>query len=621
MPTFRTLPLGAIRPLGWLLSQLQHDLDDGFASRLDQLTRHAANNLFEQRIESSSAQVAWWDSETRGNWLWGYVMMAGLAGSPAHLDRTRSLVEALKASQDADGYIGIYSPASRYAHLAGENGELWGQSRALLPLLAYYELSGDPAYLQAVEKAVRLTMAQYGPGRSYFQRGEQKGRDVLTGLAHGLCYCDVLEWLFALTGDEDYSEFGRWLYADFSAMPRPFFSDDLAQPNLLESQHPFSGHAVHTAEHLRALLWAASLEDSPQTDRGVRAALARLRDYCLPSGALLGDEAIHGLPTPDIGYEYCTLTELLFSLSSALQKSGDIFFGDWMETLAFNAAQGARLADGTAIAYLSSDTRREASARVADAYSNDQGGGRFKYSPTHEDVACCCNPNSVRFLPHTISRMWLSLADRPGLAAVVYGSCRLKTRVGAIPVEIREDTGYPFSNRVTFTIQPEAPLDCALLFRRPGWASAVQVEAAGADSHEESGWIHLHKTWQPGDVVCLEFETGVRAVPYPGGALSLHYGPLQFAAALAPVFKETKDYPLPGFHDYDVLPVSPGEEVFLPMIEESSPNFGFTVVEDPGADLRSPWSRAPIRLKRGSLELVPLGCTILRQAHFHIGPA
>jgi len=63
-----------------------------------------------------------------------------------------------------------------------------------------------------------------------------------------------------------------------------------------------------------------------------------------------------------------------------------------------------------------------------------------------------------------------------------------------------------------------------------------------------------------------------------------------------------------------VLPVSPGEEVFLPMIEESSPNFGFTVVEDPGADLRSPWSRAPIRLKRGSLELVPLGCTILRQA-------
>ena len=199
--SFERLRLGAIKPIGWIKAQLIRDLDHGFAGCLDRLTDRAAHDLFAQRIESSEQQVAWWDAETRGNWLWGYVMMAHLADQPAHQQRARELLADLKRTQDADGYLGIYSTASRYHHGDGENGELWGQSRALLALLAYYEFSGDAEYLRAVQRAVDLTIRHYPPNRAYFRSSATTARDALTGLTHGLCYVDVLEWLYAITHD------------------------------------------------------------------------------------------------------------------------------------------------------------------------------------------------------------------------------------------------------------------------------------------------------------------------------------------------------------------------------------------------------------------------------------
>ncbi len=550
---FERLPLGAVKPIGWILAQLTRDLETGFAGCLDQLTDHAAHDLFTQRIESSEQQVAWWDSETRGNWLWGYVMMAHLADHPAHIRRARELLDNLKRTQDADGYLGIYSIASRYQHGDGENGELWGQSRALLALLAYYELTGDVAYLEAVQRAVALTMSHYAPDRSHFRSAAKIERDALTGLTHGLCYADVLEWLYAITHAEAYRAFGHWLYADFSSMSRPFPNDDLALPNLLENKPNFTGHAVHTAEHLRVLLWASQTGDKRLALARERA-LNQLKRYTLPSGVLLGDEAIHDQPVPDIGYEYCTMTELLLSLSSALQKSGEAAYGDWIENLAFNAGQGARLADGTGLAYLSADTRLAAVASRGDFYSPDQPGRRFKYSPTHEDVACCCNPNAVRFMPHYIGGLWMKLQGQAGVVATTYGPCVLHTEMDGTAVIIEEATDYPFSDTITFTIKPDRPIWFALWLRRPGWATNFDLTVTAGAISEIAGWIVIEKLWSLNESVTLTFSAAVELVSYANGEYSVRYGPLQYVLPIAPERHVIKDYAVAGFHDYDITP-------------------------------------------------------------------
>lgn len=606
--TFRAMPLGAIKPKGWIKAQLKTDLEIGFASRLDQLTAHAANDLFQNRMSSSQEQIAWWDSETRGNWLWGYTMAAHLAEQDEFIAHSSPLMETLKNTQDADGYIGIYSPAWRFQHPAGENGELWGQSRALLALLAHYELTQDTSYLDSVERAVQLTIQQYGNQQRYFSQPDNPTAN-LTGLTHGLCYMDVAAWLYRITGKTAYRDFGLWLFADFNRMRVPFDNDDMALANLRDPHRHFSGHAVHTAEHLRCVIWAAAHDSSYQD--ALTHALHKVQRYLLPSGAMIGDEGIHGLPTPDSGYEYCTLTELLLSFAVGLETLGSAEFGDWIETLAFNAAQGARTPDGTGVSYLTCDTRLSATQHRPDSYSYLHGSaGRFKISPTHEDIACCCNPNAVRLMPHYISHMWLHHPE--GIAAVLYGPCQLHTTFQGINVHIEEITDYPFDNTITFILHPERPIRFALLLRIPAWQQGINLESPNTDIQRQDGYMVLQKEWTKGDTIRVTFESSVELKPYPTGDYSIHYGALQFVLPIAHHKQEIKSYPLAGFHDYDILPVTLSEAYDPIILDASRPHYGFSVAQT--GDFS--WQTGGIHLHGYDKIFIPLGATILRRAAF-----
>jgi hypothetical protein len=617
MIAFRNLPLGSVRPRGWLLAQLRRDLESGFAARLDLLTPHAARDLFRARIASSDSHLAWWDAETRGNWLWGYVMMAALSDLPEHLARSRQLVDDLLATQEDDGYIGIFSPSERYHHAAGENGELWGQSRALLALIAWHEATGKERVLEALRRAVGRTLREYSGGVPYFARGNRLGRDQITGLTHGLCYLDVLEWLHDRTGDAAYGAAGLRLYREFSAMPRPFPNDDMALPNLLEPHGHFGGHAVHTAEHLRAVLWCHSLAPGEVTAEALATAFQRLRQYRLPSGALPGDENIHGTAHPEAPYEFCTSAELGFSLASAVRHLGEAEFGDWLEILAFNAVQGARLADGSAIAYLSADTRLFATADRPDAHSAGAPGRRFKYSPTHDDVACCCNPNAVRFLPQFISRMWLRLESEPGFAALAYGPCELRAEVGGHTVIIEQQTGYPFDDAIELELRPERPVELTILLRRPAWAGSSRVTAEGASVLEEAGWWRVRKLWRAGDRVQVAFSWRVRTEPYANGEVAVMRGPLQYVQPVEHRLEAIRNYPVANLHDYDVFPADIAQGYRISVLEAARPDLGFTL-ERRTAAVDHPWDVAGQMLRSGATDLVPLGCTVLRRAAFPI---
>lgn len=616
MMKFRPLPLGAVQPGGWLRQQLLDDLEHGYASRLDALTPRAATDLFANRITTSQSQLAWWDSETRGNWLWGCVMMAYLAGHPAHTARVDGLMQALLDTQDDDGYIGIYGQEWRYRHPPGENGELWSQGRALLPLLAYYEFTGRSDVLSAVERAAQLTMRHYGEHNRCFQQGDNPHNE-LTGLTHGLCYVDVAAWLYRITGKTAYRDFGVWLYDDFCRMTTPFPNDDMVVSNLMNEKRAFCGHAVHTVEHLRVLLWAAAVTYRADLKEAVTQALSKLRRYILPSGAVIGDEGIHGFPRPDSGYEYCTLTELLLSLTTGAAISAETWYGDSIEVLAFNAAQGARMGDGTGIAYLASDTRLAATSAQFDSFGFLLGAaGRFKISATHEDVACCCNPNAVRLLPHYISAMWLAADD--GLVAPLYGACSVTTQVNGVDVQIEEVTDYPFSDDITLTLSPEAPVEFRLYLRQPGWVEAIQVDSDGAEVTLDGGYVVVRNTWKRGDVIRISMVNCVRAVPYLTGEQSVYYGALQFALPVRHQMKAVKSYSLAGFHDYDALPARL-EEAHQPLIlDGDQPDFGLTAQCMPGVDRLHPWDETPIRLTTGEKCLIPIGCTLLRRAAFPI---
>jgi hypothetical protein len=604
----RRLPFGAVRPRGWVAAQMRRDLEEGFAGCLDRLSPHVANDLFANRLDGPGSPAGWWDAESRGNWLWGYLLLASLTDSADHRRRAEALVRGLRNTQDEDGYLGIYRPDGRFAGGGTENGELWAQSRALLVLLSHHELTGDTGSLLAARRTVDRTLRPDASPPSWF--GRHPTTDDRTGVTHGLCFVDALQMLEECTGEPGYREAARTVLGDFDAWPAPFPNDDLARPCLADADRALRGHAVHTAEHLRALVFDA-------TDPGarIRAALRKVASSTTPSGALIGDESLHGLPHPQAAYEYCTLTELAFSLVRLGEFTADPALGDWLERLVFNAAQGARTPDGRALAYLSMDTRHEASAALPDSYSLLSGRhGRFKLSPTHDDVACCCNPNATRLLPHYLAGSWLARSGAEGFVALAHGPSQLHARVEGAAVVIMADTAYPFEDEIRYEVRVQAPRRFGLWLRRPGWVRAAAVE--GVESVASDGWLQIVRDWEGHTRFVLRFDAVPRAERYPQGTLAVMRGPLQFVLPLRHRVRHTPVAGRDAWPDAELFADADDAARATPVVDESLPGLGFEIRRPRAPDVDDPWHASPLVLSSAATRLEPMGCALLRRADF-----
>ncbi len=612
-PAFSWLPLGSVRPTGWIRAQMLRDLNQGFAGCLGQLCHEASSDIFVTNRNSRHAQdvanhlgVAWWNGETEGNWRAGFIMMAYLTGDPRTMREADDYVRHILSSQDEDGYLGAFAADSRFVH----PGELWTQACLLRGLLDYAELAEMPAVQTAVQRCADLTVSVYRSGRKPVPWGEN----------HDLMIVDVMERLFELTGDARYRDFSEWLYDEWS---RNVSSADTSLPSLLNPKAPYVQHGVHTYESMRVPLWLAVATGREDLGTAARNALAKLDRYTEPGGSAVSEEAIGNLaPNPtSTEYEYCATKEIQFTLESALQKTGAASLGDRVEKVWFNDAQGARTADGRAIAYLSPDNRLRCDGRTPDGARREP---RNKYSPTHADVAVCCNPNATNVAALFVRGMWMRRGDDT-LAALLYGPCRVSARIAGVNVVLEEQTAYPFEDHVTIAVHPERPASFSLLLRNPEWSEHTEVSCGDARILREGNYWRVTKHWGTGDAVRIKFVRNIRTVTAVNGEVALQYGPLVFARPLASTESVIRTYPLPGFADTHDQPIPGKQEELAFSAQSQGQAFGFQpATTAQAADLQYPFDR-PVLVLRGSMlrtgdgqpvsvDLVPLGnAPILRR--------
>jgi hypothetical protein len=617
-PVFTWLPLGEIKPDGWIREQMIRDLREGFAGALGRLSHEASSDIFVSQRNSLQSQnvanrlgVAWWNGESEGNWRAGFIMLAGLTDDAAAMREADEYVRHILSSQDADGYLGIFAADSRFQHA----GELWTQACLLRGLLDYAEITGRAEVRRAVQRCADLIVSVYGPGL----------RPVPWGESHDLMIADVMERLTDLTGEARYRDFTLWLYEAWSQHDS---KADTSLPSLLDLDAPFVQHGVHTCESIRLPLWLATATGRADLARAARQALEKLARYTEPSGSVVSQELIDDRrPDPSsTEYEYCVTKETQLTLESALQKTGVASLGDRVEQIWFNAAQGARTPDGRAISYLTPDNRIRCDGRSLDGTRAEP---RNKLSPTHADVAVCCNPNATQVAALFVRGMWMRRgADT--LAALLYGPCRVSTTVAGVKVEIHERTGYPFDHAIEIEVAPEREIEFSLLLREPEWSRGTTVACPGARITREGDYWRVTKRWTSGDTVRVTFAAVVQEIPAVNGEVALQYGALVFAQSIASTRTVTKTYPLAGFEDAYHEP-SPGEPRDLKLSADARwQGFGLAPVQlVRGPAVRRPFD-APAVVLRGrmlradgtpiAIDLVPLGnAPLLRRVTFSIG--
>ncbi|EAY25345.1 beta-L-arabinofuranosidase domain-containing protein [Microscilla marina] len=634
---YEWLAFGHIKPKGWVLEQMQRDLTDGFLGKLDELVPELTKeddiygqNRLSKNVKSKDlgnksedkkweVQYLWWNSETQSNWRDGYIRAAVLTSNQAILEKVQKYVEHILSCQDPDGYLGIYDRELRY-NFDNENGELWAQACLLRGLLAYYEATQEQKVLNAVVKAVRVTMQAYPPHAS----NPFGVKASFAGVGHGLIFTDVVDRLYQLTKEKVYLEYSLWLYENYSQ--NTLSEQDIQYKNAINPAYKFKGHGVHTYEHIRALVTAYYASGNPSLKKALGDYLTKLEKCITPSGGPVGDEWVaerYGDAT-ETGYEYCSIHELLDSYTHLLQKTGDMQWADKAEWLLFNAAQGARHPQESCIAYLKTDNSYAMVGKFRPGDVCQEGEVeqvRYKYSPTHQDAAVCCNPNAGRIYPYYVKSMWLR--SQTGLVAALYGASVLDTEINGISLKIEQKTNYPFEQQIAFELTLDQPQTFEFCLRQPAWATGAQIHIEGSKATKQDQLWVIHKQWETGDVVTVNFEAKVEVRQDQKQDCYLSYGSLLYALPIKAERTVHKSHPVEGFYD---LYYTTNENINYYFDKTEAGKFEHQLQQ---VNTENPWGDPASLLKgklwntQGQLQEVtlwPLGSTILRRVTFEPKP-
>ncbi len=616
--TFQSLFFSAIKPTGWLKEQLENNLN-GFTGHLDNLVPDLIvkddiynKNRLSKNVKSKDVgaisdggdwqvQFLWWNSETQSNWWDGYIRSAILADNTQHLARIENYIKRILSSQDTDGYLGIYDKELRYK-FDNENGELWAKTTLLRGLLAWYEYKKDKTILSAIERATQNVMANYliNASHPFYSIKPDAG-----GLTHGLVFTDVLEKLFQLTKKEEYRDYCLFLYKDFSEQ---VLNEDAQYKKLADPNYKLKGHGVHTYEHLRAVAAAFYASANPQLKTALNNFLDKINSTATVSGGPIGDEWIAGRNADETstGYEYCSMQELMNSYEDLFLKTGESQFGDKVERIFFNAAQGSINPGYSCIAYLKTDNSYYMTGGLNGDTSNKKQT-RYMYSPTHQDAAVCCVPNAGRITPYYIQNMWMKQDNT--LVAALLGPCEVQTNLNGKKISIKEITDYPFKHNINFEITLEQPTRFILKIRKPEWAKEI-VTFENYTLRDD--FIVIDRLWNKNDKVNISFPAEVLIKQNLNEEYYFMYGPLVLAHPIKSVATTTKLFALPGFKDIQYNPVAPVIYQYSNSIVKKAGNRKLN-------DDTLQFTTTMLNPKTNATETItlqPMGNTILRQVTF-----
>lgn len=511
------LQLKEVYPSGWILSQLQRDWNSGSFAYMSQnqyfptkLGPIFSENITNKIIDKEGRTVYLWDyGEMEGNLLDASVRAAVLSKNTVLLNRYKKVLDFMLDIADTQ-----YSDSVAYNNVSG--GELFGQTCMMRGVLAYYEYTGEIKYLEAVKKIVDLTLIEWNKrfdnGETYF------GRDFAKrgALNHSLAYSDILEWVYKFYPDRKYVDFAFRLYDDFnknvvdgSGEVGDEGGNDIIIENLMDEGCKFKGHGPHTAEHLRMPLWLSIftkdsiIDVKSKYDKAVKEIKSKTFYALSPTGGLVTDpqkhESINGKSSSGyLPYEYCSLTEILNSLASYMQKYIDLDCADMIENIFFNAAQGARFSDGKANTYLVSDNLAKAV---------ESRNWRDQYSALHG--IRCCNLNAARITPNYVANMWGKGSDDNSIISILHGPSIVETSINGVDVKIEQKANYPFENKLQYVVKTSSPIDFVFKVRIPDWTNNDRLKILADDYYLEEGFICIAKSWSD-DSFAVEFDDEIQ---------------------------------------------------------------------------------------------------------------
>jgi len=532
-PALRPLPLGSIRPRGWLARQLRTQAD-GLSGHLDEFWPDVGESQW------FGGQAEGW--ERAPYWLDGVIPLAWSLNDVPLQNKVTGYVDTIVRAQRSDGWYAPYpsdAGARRY--------DLWAILLANKMLVQYHDATGDDAVFRAVENSLRALAA--GVERTpLYNWGSYRWFEGLIPAFH----------VFERTGEGWLLNLARRLKQQGFDYHEFYRGEDVTHPTPRRGLWTWAKHVVNTGMAVKAGALAWRLEGLEQHRAEPSRMIALLdRYHGQATGMFTGDECLAG-KNPVQGSELCAVVEFLYSLETALSVLGDAALGDRLERVAFNALPATFAPDMWAHQYDQQTNQAQCTLNPDHMWtSNGPESNLYGLEPNYG----CCTSNMHQGWPKLAAHLWMRTPDE-GLAAVAYAPSEARFAPRGVPVTVVLDTDYPFRESLTLTVVAETAVSFPLLLRVPGWAdgAVVRVEGESERSLRTATFHRLDREWQGTTRVSLRFPMHTLVnLRYNQGA-AVERGPLTYASLIEESWTRINaDKPgreLPH-GDFEVRPASP----------------------------------------------------------------
>jgi len=492
------LPLGAVKPSGWLKRQLEIQADGltGFCYSEFKAPRH--------RNHTACYEGA-------------VIALAHLLDRPRLKKLSGHYIEKMLAAKH---------------HMFRENTQY-----ALKSLIEYHEAAGDARVLELVSKCIK---------------GKAGGRPDRWGM--GVRWGEVLEpayWLYNRTGDKE-------ILSIIETTLKPRLDKD-AQAFLAFPTKKPSTHGVDLAMKIKypGQYYQQRREDAYR--KAVFEGIARLdKHFGQAAGRFTAHEHLGKLDKglePTNGTELCAVVEYMYSMEKLFEIFGDVAIADRLEVLAYNSLPGAMTPDGWAHQY-DQQANQVLVSKAKRIFDNSATANLYGLSPHFS----CCLTVMHQAWPRFVQSMWLATPDR-GLVCGAYGPCEVTAMVaGGKKVKITEETEYPFQGKIKLTVSTAAPVSFPLYLRIPKWSQGATISVNGAAQAARGGTIaRIIRLWKNGDSVVIDMPMGIRCETRFNNSAAILRGPLYFSLRIRPDYRPIRSYEANGYpvYEWEIHPLSP----------------------------------------------------------------
>jgi DUF1680 family protein len=544
------LPLGAVKPEGWLQEQLVR-MKDGMTGNLDR--------LYEKVMGPRNGWLGGdGDVWERGPyWLDGLVPLAYILDDKKLQEKVKPWIEWSIQHQAANGYFGPVPPEKEPAPEPGlqrDKARDWWPKMVMLKVLQqYYNATGDKRVTDLMLRYFKYQLKELPltPLDHWSWWGAQRGGDNLL----------VVYWLYNITGEKFLLDLAELLHRQTFDWTNTFL-----HTNLLTKTYQF--HGVNLAQGLKEPVIYYQQRPEQQYIDAVQKAFQDIRQHLgQPQGMFGADELTHG-NNPTQGSELCTAVELMYSLENMMAITGNTGWMDHLEKIAFNALPTQNTPDYMTRQYYQQANQVMVSRKNRNFVTPHDGTdicyGLLTGYP-------CCTANMHQGWPKYVQSMWMATADK-GLAALVYGPSAVTARVAdGTTVTFKEETNYPFEESIRFTYSSKKALLFPLHLRIPGWCKQAAILVNGEKWQEAAGGeiMKINRKWSNGDKVTLQLPMHIFTSRWFEQSVAVERGPLVYALKMGEEWKTVKNNDPYG--DYlEVHPTTPWNYGLLEKATESA---------------------------------------------------